>query len=157
MDVKALIVDPIANMPVIILRDDEEKNFLPIWVGVFEANAIALQMEGITTPRPMTHDLLRNVISQVRGEVEKVLISKLQENTFYAEIYLDVDGRKLTVDSRPSDAIALALRASAPVFVEETVLEKSRAQDDSADSQSSERLRKWFEEADPDSLGKYKM
>ncbi len=157
MDVKALIVDPIANMPVIILRDDEEKNFLPIWVGVFEANAIALQMEGITTPRPMTHDLLRNVISQVRGEVEKVLISKLQENTFYAEIYLDIDGRKLTVDSRPSDAIALALRASAPVFVEETVLEKSRAQDDSAESQSSERLRKWFEEADPDSLGNYKM
>src|SRR5512135_3563653 len=113
MDVKALIVDPIANVPVVILRDEEEKNFLPIWVGVFEANAIALQMEGITTPRPMTHDLLRNVISQVRGAVEKVLMSKLQENTFYAEIYLDIDGRKLTVDSRPSDAIALALRASA--------------------------------------------
>lgn len=157
MDVKALIVDPIANMPVVILRDVEEKNFLPIWVGVFEANAIALQMEGISTPRPMTHDLLNNVISRVDWTVEKVVITKLQENTFYAEIYLRLDGRTVTVDSRPSDAIALALRASAPVFVEETVLEKSREQDDSAEMQSAERLRKWFEEADPESLGKYRM
>src|SRR5206468_1302631 len=107
MDVKALIVDPIANMPVVILRDDEEKNFLPIWVGVFEANAIALQMEGITTPRPMTHDLLRNVISQVEGNVVRVVINKLHENTFYAQIHLTIGDRILTIDSRPSDAIAL--------------------------------------------------
>jgi len=157
MEVKALIVDPIANMPVIILRDDEEKNFLPIWVGIFEANAIALQMEGVTTPRPMTHDLIKSLISQLDGTVRKVVITRLQENTFYAEIHLDVRGRPVTVDSRPSDAIAVALRVAAPVFVEESVLEQSREQDDSSEIQSSERLRKWFEEADPDSLGKYKM
>ena len=157
MEVKALIVDPIANMPVVILRDDDEKNFLPIWVGVFEANAIALQMEGITTPRPMTHDLLRNVIREMQASVVQVVINNLQENTFYAEIHLVIGGKALTIDSRPSDAIALALRTSAPVFVEESVLEKSRANDDASDAQNAERLRKWLEEADPESLSKYKM
>jgi bifunctional DNase/RNase len=157
MEVKALIVDPIANMPVVILRDAEEKNFLPIWVGVFEANAIALQMEGISTPRPMTHDLLRNVIQEIAGKVTQVLINDLQENTFYAQIHLRLDGRSFTIDSRPSDAIALALRLEAPVFVNEGVLEKSRANDDASDAQNAERLRKWLEEADPESLSKYKM
>ncbi len=157
MEVKALIVDPIANMPVVILRDADEKNFLPIWVGVFEANAIALQMEGITTPRPMTHDLLRNVIRQIEGDVVRVVINNLKENTFYAQIHLKVAGRELLIDSRPSDAIALALRSSAPVYVEEAVLEKSRANDESSEAQNAERLRKWLEEADPDSLGKYRM
>jgi bifunctional DNase/RNase len=157
MNVKALIVDPIANVPVVILRDAEEKNFLPIWVGVFEANAIALQMEGVTTPRPMTHDLLRNVIRQIEGAVVRVVINNLEENTFYAQIHLRVANRELTIDSRPSDAIALALRTEAPLFVEEAVLEKSRGNDDSAEAQSAERLRKWLADADPDSLGKYKM
>ena len=157
MDVKALIVDPIANMPVVILRDAEDRSFLPIWVGVFEANAIALQLEGVRTPRPMTHDLLRQTITQLDGTVEHVVITRLHENTFYAEIHLTSGGRTVVVDSRPSDAIALALRSSAPVFVEESVLEKSQAQDDSSKAQSHERLRKWFEEADPESLGKYKM
>ena len=157
MDVKALIVDPIANMPVVILRDAEDKSFLPIWVGVFEANAIALQLEGVKTPRPMTHDLLKEMIATLNASVERVVITKLHENTFYAEIHLLAADRPLVVDSRPSDAIALALRTSSPVFVEEAVLEKSRAQDDSAEAQSHERLRKWFEEADPESLGKYKM
>jgi len=157
MDVKALIVDPIANMPVVILRDAEDKSFLPIWVGVFEANAIALQIEGIQTPRPMTHDLLKNTISRLEGVVDRVVITKLLENTFYAEIHVVVGAQTIVIDSRPSDAIALALRSSAPVFVEESVLEQSRAQDDSSEAQSHERLRKWFEEADPESLGKYKM
>ena len=157
MDVKALIVDPIANVPVVILRDAEEKNFLPIWVGVFEANAIALQMEGVTTPRPMTHDLLRNLIRQIEGDVVRVVINNLEENTFYAQIHLRIANRELTVDSRPSDAIALALRTHSPLFVEETVLEKSRSSDDSAEAHGAERLRKWLEDADPESLGKYKM
>jgi bifunctional DNase/RNase len=157
MEVKALIVDPIANMPVVILRDADDKSFLPIWVGVFEANAIALQIEGIRTPRPMTHDLLRETISRLDGNVERVVITKLVENTFFAEIHLLVGGREVVIDSRPSDAIALALRTSSPVFVEESVLEKSQAQDDSAENQNHERLRKWFEEADPESLGKYRM
>lgn len=157
MAVKALVVDPIANMPVVILRDDDEKNFLPIWVGVFEANAIALQMEGISTPRPMTHDLLKNLITQIQGDVVRIVINNLRENTFYAEIHLSVDGKSITIDSRPSDAIALALRTAAPVFVEEAVLEKSRSNDDSEEAQTAERLRKWLEEADPETLGKYKM
>jgi bifunctional DNase/RNase len=157
MDVKALIVDPIANVPVVILRDAEEKNFLPIWVGVFEANAIALQMEGVTTPRPMTHDLLRNVIRQIEGDVVRVVINNLEENTFYAQIHIRVANRELTIDSRPSDAIALALRTHSPLFVEETVLEKSRSGEDSAETHGAERLRKWLEDADPESLGKYKM
>jgi len=157
MEVKALIVDPIANMPVVILRDTEDKSFLPIWVGVFEANAIALQLEGIQTPRPLTHDLLKETIVSLGAIVDRIVITKLVENTFYAEIHLEVGGRALVVDSRPSDAIALALRTSSPVFVEESVLEKSRAQDDSAEAQGHERLRKWFEEADPESLGKYRM
>ncbi len=157
MDVKALIVDPIANVPVVILRDEEEKNFLPIWVGVFEANAIALQMEGVTTPRPMTHDLLRNLIRQIEGDVVRVVINNLEENTFYAQIHLRVANRELTIDSRPSDAIALALRTEAPLFVEEAVLEKSRGSDDASQAHSTERLRKWLEDADPESLGKYKM
>ena len=157
MIVKALIVDPIANMPVVILRDAEDKNFLPIWVGVFEANAIALQLEGVTTPRPLTHDLLKETITLLDAVVDRVVITRLHENTFYAEIHLVTGGRPVVVDSRPSDAIALALRTSSPVFVEEDVLEKSRAQDASEENQSHERLRKWFEEADPESLGKYKM
>ncbi|KAA0254247.1 bifunctional nuclease family protein [Acidobacteria bacterium ACD] len=157
MEVKALIVDPIANMPVVILKDADEKNFLPIWVGVFEANAIALQMEGVTTPRPMTHDLLRNLIEKIEADVVRVVINNLRENTFYAEIHLDMSGKLLKLDSRPSDAIALALRTSSPVFVEEDVLERSRQHDSADEKQSAERLRKWLEEVDPDSLGKYKM
>jgi bifunctional DNase/RNase len=157
MDVKALIVDPIANMPVVILRDAEDKCFLPIWVGIFEANAIALQLEGIKTPRPMTHDLLKGTIEKLDGVVDRIVITKLVENTFYAEIHIVAGGRSVVVDSRPSDAIALALRTSAPILVEEDVLAQSRAQDDSAEAQNHERLRKWFEEADPESLGKYKM
>lgn len=157
MDVKALIVDPVANMPVVILRDADDRSFLPIWVGVFEANAIALQLEGVKTPRPLTHDLLKETISRLDAIVDRVVITRLHENTFYAEIHLVSGGRTVVVDSRPSDAIALALRTSSPVFVEEEVLEKSRAQDASEEAQSHERLRKWFEEADPESLGKYKM
>ncbi len=157
MGVKALIVDPIANMPVVILRDEAEKNLLPIWVGVFEANAIALQMEGVTTPRPMTHDLLKSVIEKVEGDVVRVVINALEENTFYAQIHLRVGDREVLVDSRPSDAIALALRVNAPVFVEEGVLEKSKRSDGSSDSSNAARLRKWLEEVDPDALGKYRM
>lgn len=157
MEVKALIVDPIANMPVVILRDADDKSFLPIWVGVFEANAIALQLEDVPTPRPMTHDLLRQTLERLGATLERVVVTKLHENTYYAEIHLSTAGGPVVLDSRPSDAIALALRTSSPVFVEEEVLERSRAQDDSAEAQSHERLRKWFEEADPESLGKYRM
>ena len=157
MKIRGLMMDPVSNMPIVILKDVGGNSILPIWVGVFEANAIALQMEGVTTPRPMTHDLLKNLITQIEGDVLKVVINNLRENTFYAQIHLRVANRDVLVDSRPSDAIALALRLQAPVFVEESVLEKSRSGEDTSDAQNSERLRRWLEEADPDTLGKYRM
>jgi len=157
MSIKGLMVDPITNMPIVILRDKEGQRVLPIWVGIFEANAIALQIENIATPRPMTHDLLRNVIQDLRATVEKIVVCDLQENTFYALIYLALDGDVLAIDARPSDAIALALRTRAPIFVEDRVIDHAKTVDFSADKNDAERLHKWLESLDPDDLGKYKM
>ena len=157
MTIKGLMVDPITNMPIIILRDKDGQRVLPIWVGVFEANAIALQIENVTTPRPMTHDLLRNVIQDLRGRIEKIVVSDLKENTFYALIYLTVGGELMAVDARPSDAIALALRARAPIFVEEKVIEHAKTADLVPEKGETERLQKWLESLDPDDMGKYKM
>jgi bifunctional DNase/RNase len=126
MTIKGLMVDPITNMPIIILRDKDGQRVLPIWVGVFEANAIALQIENVTTPRPMTHDLLRNVISDLKADIVKIVVSDLKENTFYALIHLVVNGEAMAIDARPSDAIALALRARAPIFVEDSVIDHDR-------------------------------
>src|SRR5438309_8235948 len=128
MSIKGLMVDPITNMPIVILRDKEGQKVVPIWVGIFEANAIALQIENISTPRPMTHDLLRNVIHDLKAEVKKIVVCDLQENTFYALIYLSLHGNGDTVaiDARPSDAIALALRTRAPIFVEEPVIDHAK-------------------------------
>src|SRR4026209_1661330 len=117
MTIKGLMVDPINNKPIII-RDEDGQRVLPIWVGAFEANAIALQIENVTTPRPMTHDLLRNVIHDLKADIQKIVVSDLKDNTFYALIYLSVNGEAMAIDARPSDAIALALRARAPIFVE---------------------------------------
>ena len=122
MSIKGLMVDPITNMPIVILRDKDGQKVLPIWVGIFEANAIALQIENIATPRPMTHDLLRNVIQDLRATVQKVVVCDLQENTFYALIYLGLNGGTVAIDARPSDAIALAVRVEAPIFADEEVL-----------------------------------
>jgi hypothetical protein len=157
MTIKGLMVDPITNTPIIILRDKDGQRVLPIWVGMFEANAIALQIENVTTPRPMTHDLLRNVIQDLHGRIEKIVVSDLKENTFYALIYLRVNGDTIAVDSRPSDAIALALRARAPIFVEETVIDNAKTVDLAPDKGDAERLQKWLESLDPDDMGKYKM
>jgi len=157
MTIKGLMVDPITNMPIIILRDKDGQRVLPIWVGVFEANAIALQIENVSTPRPMTHDLLKNVIQDLRGRIEKIVVSDLKENTFYALIYLTVGGEVMAVDARPSDAIALALRARAPIFVEERVIDNARTADLVPDKGETERLQKWLESLDPDDMGKYKM
>jgi bifunctional DNase/RNase len=157
MTIKGLMVDPITNMPIIILRDKDGQRVLPIWVGVFEANAIALQIENVTTPRPMTHDLLKNVIHDLRGRIEKIVVSDLKESTFYALIYLTVGGELMAVDARPSDAIALALRARAPIFVEEKVIDHAKTTDITPDKGETERLQKWLESLDPDDMGKYKM
>src|SRR4029434_2562473 len=121
MSSKGLMVDPMAGTPIVILKDKEGERVLPIWVGIFEANAIALQIENIATPRPMTHDLLRNIITDLEGQVDRVVVSDLKDNTFYAIIHLTVRGERIAIDSRPSDAIALALRTRSPILVEETV------------------------------------
>jgi len=157
MSIKGLMVDPITNMPIVILRDKDGQKVLPIWVGIFEANAIALQIENIATPRPMTHDLLRNVIQDLKASVQKVVVCDLQENTFYALIYLSLNGDTLAIDARPSDAIALALRTRAPIFVEDAVIDHAKTVDFTSEANDADRLQKWLESLDPDDLGKYKM
>jgi hypothetical protein len=157
MTIKGLMVDPITNMPIVILRDAGGEHVLPIWVGIFEANAIALQIENVATPRPMTHDLLRNLISDLNGSVEKIVVCDLKENTFYALIYVRTREEVVAVDARPSDAIALALRVSAPIYVEDAVVRNAKNLDFAPDKADSERLAKWLENLDPEELGKYKM
>ena len=157
MSIKGLMVDPVTNMPIVILKDKAGERVLPIWVGIFEANAIALQIENVATPRPMTHDLLRNVITDLDGRVERVVVSDLKDNTFYAVIHLTVKGESVSVDARPSDAIALALRTRSPILVEEAVIDNAKSVDFNSERADSDRLQKWLESLDPDDLGKYKM
>jgi bifunctional DNase/RNase len=157
MKVRGLTLDPMSNMPIIILRDEEDKRQLPIWVGIFEANAIALELEKISTPRPMTHDLLKNVLEALEARVEKVVINDLRDNTFFALIHLRVRGAEVTVDSRPSDAIALALRVGAPLFVAEEVVQKAKTVDVTKESEDQERLKEWLENLKPEDFGKYTM
>jgi bifunctional DNase/RNase len=152
------MIDPITNMPIIILRDQEGQRILPIWVGVFEANAIALQIENVQTPRPMTHDLLKNIIDDLSAQVERIVVTELKENTFYALIHLRKNGHSIEVDARPSDAIALALRTRSPIFVEEAVIQNARSVESSRESSMDvTRLQKWLEGLSEDELGKYKM
>jgi bifunctional DNase/RNase len=150
--IKGLMIDPISNLPIIILKDKASEQVLPIWVGIFEANAIALQIEKIGTPRPMTHDLIKNLLDTLSARIEKIVITELKESTFFALIHLDVDGQVIQVDSRPSDAIAIALRTEAPIFVEEEVISKAK-KIDLKEAGESERLKKWLENLDPDDLG----
>ena len=156
MSIKGLMLDPVSNSPIVVLKDDAEKFFLPIWVGIFEANAIALQLENVSTPRPMTHDLLRNMIAELDARVTRVVINDLRDSTFFAQIRVITGERTLELDARPSDAIALALRADAPIYVAQSVLEQ--AQTISPDSEDQdEKVKKWFDNLTPDDLGKYKM
>lgn len=156
MEIKGLLLDPISNTPVVVLKDAEEKFFLPIWIGVFEANAIALKIENVSTSRPLTHDLFFNTLGDLKARIDKIVINDLKDNTFYARIFLVREGESIEVDSRPSDALALALRFDAGIYVEEDVLEKSR-KIEVDDARNPERLKKWLEEVDPEELGKYKM
>jgi uncharacterized protein len=156
MSIKGLMLDPVSNSPIVVLKDDSEKFFLPIWVGIFEANAIALQLENVTTPRPMTHDLLRNTISELNAQVTRIVINDLRDSTFFAQIGLLIGGRTLELDARPSDAIALALRTEAPIFVAQSVLEQAQTISPEGD-EPDEKMKKWFEGLGPDELGKYKM
>jgi bifunctional DNase/RNase len=157
MTIKTLIPDPITSMPIVVLRDKEGKRLLPIWVGVPEGNAIMLQIENVQTPRPMTHDLLKNVIEDLEGTVERIVVCDLRDNTFYAMIHIRIGGRVVTIDARPSDAINLALRAGSRIFVEESVIDSARSVEASKESMDVVRLQKWLEGLTEDELGKYKM
>ena len=157
MTIKGLMLDPITNTPIVILKDKEGERVLPIWVGLFEANAIALQIENVATPRPMTHDLLRNIITDLDGRVDRIVVSDLKENTFYAVVHLTVRGERVAVDARPSDAIALALRTRAPILVEETVIENAKTVDFGSERMDNDKVQKWLEQLDPAELPKYKM
>lgn len=156
MKIRGLMLDPVTNTPIVILKDAKEESVLPIWVGVPEANAIALEIEKVTTPRPMTHDLIRNVLTGLEAHVHKVVVTELRDDTFYAVIWLERNGQAISVDSRPSDALALALRADCPIFVDDSVLKNSKLAG-AAEPASSEELRKMLENLGDEDLGKYKM
>jgi uncharacterized protein len=157
MEIKGLMLDPTSNIPIVVLREQGGQVFLPIWIGVFEANAIALRIEGIEPPRPLTHDLLRTVFEQFQIDVRQVVISDLRDNTFFARIEVTQGGKESAIDARPSDAIALALRADAPIFVRRDVLERAKAVDLATQASDEEKLKEWLEELNPDDLGKYTM
>ena len=156
MKIRGLLMDPVTNMPIVILKDNSGDAVLPIWVGIYEANAIALEIEKVTTPRPMTHDLIKNVLAGLDARVHKVVVTELKEDTFYAVIWMERDGKIISVDSRPSDALALALRVDCPIFVEEEVLKTSKKAAATPES-TSEELRKWLEGLNDEDLGHYRM
>ena len=157
MRIRGLMMDPVTNMPVVILKDTTGKSVLPIWVGIYEANAIALEIEKVQTPRPMTHDLLRNVLFGLDAMVQKIVVTELKDDTFYAQIWLQRNGNTLTIDSRPSDALALALRTDAPIYVNEEVLKSSKVLNAVSDKPGNDELRRWLENLGEDDLGNYKM
>ena len=157
MKIKGLMIDPVSNMPIIILKDATGDAVLPIWVGIFEANAIAVRLEKIVSPRPMTHDLIKSLLLGLGTGMKKVVVSDLREDTFYAIIWLERNGELISVDSRPSDALALALRLDCPIFVEEEVLKNSKLSGAVSDKVNSEELRKWLENLNDEDLGRYKM
>ena len=157
MEVKGLMLDPSSKTPIVLLHDPIDHAYLPIWIGIFEANAIALSLEGVEPPRPMTHDLLMSTLDFLGAKVERVTICGLEANTFFAEIRVQGAGGSHLVDSRPSDAIALALRAGAPIFAHREVLESARASDLISRFSDEEKLKKWLEEASDEDFGEYEM
>jgi len=157
MRIRGLLLDPVTNTPIVILKDANSDTVLPIWVGIYEANAIALEIEKVSTPRPMTHDLIKNVLAGLDAHVHKVVVTELKEDTFFAVIWMEREGRVISVDSRPSDALALALRVDCPIFVEDEVLKISKKSTNASDPATSEELRKWLEGLNDEDLGKYRM
>lgn len=157
MKIKGLVVDPLSKMPIVVLEDMKSEKMLPIWIGVFEANAIALKLENINTPRPMTHDLLTNFMNELDISIQKIVVNDVRDNTFYALIYYYRNNQVEAIDSRPSDAIALALRQNAPIFVEEEVVKKAHSLKYNENLEDSEKLKKWLENLKPEDFGKYKM
>ena len=157
MQVAGLTVDPITRSPILILKDTSKEIALPIWVGLHEANAIMLELEQIPTPRPMTHDLLKNMLNTMNAQVQKVVVSDLKDDTYYAIIEVLHQGEVLSIDSRTSDAIALALRTKSPIFVDSQVIEKSRVLDVNKEraegvgsSNEEQKFEEWLSEVTPD-------
>jgi bifunctional DNase/RNase len=157
MKIRGLMMDPVTNMPIVVLKDVQGQAILPIWVGVYEANAIALEIEKVETPRPMTHDLLKNVFLGLDVRVQKIVVNDLKDDTFYAIIWVEREGQMMTIDSRPSDALALALRMDCPIFVDEKVLKNAKISSALTEKSSSEQLRNYLEGLTDDDLGRYKM
>lgn len=157
MRIRGLMMDPVTNMPIVVLKESNGEAVLPIWVGLYEANAIALEIEKVSTPRPMTHDLIKNVLMGLDTVVHKVVVSELKDDTFFAVIWIEQNGRAVSIDSRPSDALALALRMDCPIFVDEEVLASSKVTSAITDKSTAEEMRKWLEGLGDDDLGRYKM
>jgi bifunctional DNase/RNase len=157
MKIRGLMMDPVNNMPIVVLKDVNGTAILPIWVGIYEANAIALEIEKVATPRPMTHDLIRNLLFGLEAGVKKVVVSDLKDDTFYAVIWVEKNGEMISVDSRPSDALAIALRLDCPIYVEETVLRSSKSTNAVVENTNNEEIRKWLENLSDEDLGRYKM
>jgi bifunctional DNase/RNase len=156
--IRGLMMDPATNMPIIVLKDVASDTVMPIWVGIFEANAIAIEIEKVSSPRPMTHDLTRNLIHYLNGTLERVVITELKEDTFFAVLWLKQGDEPITIDARPSDAIALALRADCPIFVAEQVMQSAKLNTSGPpEGPSAEQLRGWLEGLNDEDLGHYKM
>ena len=157
MKIRGLMMDPVTQSPIVILKDVNGGTILPIWVGMYEANAIALEIEKVSTPRPMTHDLIRTLLMGLQADVKKVVVSELKDETFYALIWLEKNGELISVDSRSSDALALALRADCPIYVEEQVIRTSKATSSVSDKVTNDELKRWLESLGDEDLGRYKM
>jgi hypothetical protein len=156
--IRGLMMDPATSMPIVVLKDVASEAVMPIWVGIFEANAIAIEIEKVAAPRPMTHDLTRNLIRGLKGQLERVVISELKDDTFFAVLWLRQDGEPLVIDARPSDAIALALRADCPIYVAEEVMQTAKLNTSGPiEGPTAEQLRGWLEGLNDEDLGHYKM
>jgi len=157
MQIRGLMLDPDTNRPIVILKDVAGESVLPIWVGIFEAQAIAFELEKTPMPRPMTHDLLRNVIDGLNARLIRIVLTAIQQDTYYAVLWLDQQGETVAIDARPSDAIALALRSDCPIYVSREVLEHTKNTAAGASNISADELRRWLEGLNDDDLGRYKM
>jgi hypothetical protein len=156
--IRGLVMDPATSMPIVVLKDVASETVMPIWVGIFEANAIALEIEKVAAPRPMTHDLTRNLICHLNARLERVVISELKDDTFYAMLWLRQGDEAVFIDARPSDAIALALRADCPIFVTEQVMQTAKLNTSGPpEGPTAEQLRGWLEGLNDEDLGHYKM
>jgi len=156
--IRGLMMDPSTNMPVVVLKDVASDTVMPIWVGIFEANAIAVEIEKMSAPRPMTHDLMRDLIGHLNAQLERIVITEIKDETFHAVLWLRQGEEPVTIDARPSDAIALALRADCPIFVSESVMQTAKLNTAGPpEGPSAEQLRTWLEGLNDEDLGRYKM